>query len=554
MRKFMKKLHWPILICCILLLSACGQKVLTWQEQYDLGIRYLSDGNYEEAIIAFTAAIEIDPKQALAYVGRGDAYISYAQQLATSGSGLSDKAQEMYKNAIQDYLSAINLDDSDASVYQKAADAYSALGNTESASDILERGLQATQEQTLQTALDELDGVIIPEELIQGSEQWTAMEAFLARFGWYGDYDCETAIERIARNEWTDPLNAMEKMLTVASCYSYNDELYPGETMQDFWNESDPLGRWASGLNSYMKVNAAKLEWIMRYIFNCSHADIETMKQQILTGENEYIYYLDGYYYFAIGGIGGGYDASIKSIEQTGARYVVEYSTYSYGIPEARRAVVALKEIEGKEYWTLYSDRALEYAEMDWRDQYCKFVYDGAYLEYEHFFRPGYDEEWTDYDPITFSLRDMSGDGIPELIIYNGCEYEADALYYVFTSEASGIRYVGTAGFRIGRFSYSENPRYPGLFYMNGNWGYFRGHYYYMENGTIIDEEVLTEEDAFLIDGSDGYVTTQVTSDAALFDEFQNGNHHGLAAYSMEDLYTRGWDAFVEETGGQTWL
>lgn len=40
-----------------------------------MGVRYLSEGNYEEAIIAFTAAIEIDPKRAEAYVGRGDAYV-----------------------------------------------------------------------------------------------------------------------------------------------------------------------------------------------------------------------------------------------------------------------------------------------------------------------------------------------------------------------------------------------------------------------------------------------------------------------------------------------
>ena len=40
-------------------LVACGAKN-AWQEQYDLGMRYLNDGNYEEAIIAFTAAIEID--------------------------------------------------------------------------------------------------------------------------------------------------------------------------------------------------------------------------------------------------------------------------------------------------------------------------------------------------------------------------------------------------------------------------------------------------------------------------------------------------------------
>lgn len=61
-------------------LCACGGKqeesagALTWQEQYDLGIRYLSEGNYEEAIIAFMAAIEIDPKQPDAYLKAAEAY------------------------------------------------------------------------------------------------------------------------------------------------------------------------------------------------------------------------------------------------------------------------------------------------------------------------------------------------------------------------------------------------------------------------------------------------------------------------------------------------
>lgn len=55
-------------------LSACGKNTPTWQEQYDLGIRYLSEGNYEEAIIAFTAAIEIDSKRAEAYEKLADTY------------------------------------------------------------------------------------------------------------------------------------------------------------------------------------------------------------------------------------------------------------------------------------------------------------------------------------------------------------------------------------------------------------------------------------------------------------------------------------------------
>ena len=74
-------------VCLALGLCACGSKAETapveeapveqaptWQEQYDLGVRYLSEGNYEEAIIAFTAAIKIDPKRPEAYIGRGDAH------------------------------------------------------------------------------------------------------------------------------------------------------------------------------------------------------------------------------------------------------------------------------------------------------------------------------------------------------------------------------------------------------------------------------------------------------------------------------------------------
>lgn len=58
----------------------------TWQEQYDLGVRYLSEGNYEEAILAFSAAIEIDPMRSEAYIGLADAYV---------GQGEYDKALEI---------------------------------------------------------------------------------------------------------------------------------------------------------------------------------------------------------------------------------------------------------------------------------------------------------------------------------------------------------------------------------------------------------------------------------------------------------------------------
>lgn len=82
MKKF-RISHFLLAILMVVTLFGCsGNKGsaedagMNWQEQYDLGIRYLSEGNYEEAIIAFTAAIEIDPKQADAYIGLAETYIA----------------------------------------------------------------------------------------------------------------------------------------------------------------------------------------------------------------------------------------------------------------------------------------------------------------------------------------------------------------------------------------------------------------------------------------------------------------------------------------------
>lgn len=68
-----KRILSLLLVVALLLLTACA-KAPTWQEQYDLGLRYLSEGNYQEAVIAFAAAIEIDDRQPAAYAGLAEAY------------------------------------------------------------------------------------------------------------------------------------------------------------------------------------------------------------------------------------------------------------------------------------------------------------------------------------------------------------------------------------------------------------------------------------------------------------------------------------------------
>ena len=114
----------------ILGLAACGQS--KWQEQYDLGVKYLSEGNYEEAIIAFTAAIEIEPNRAEAYIGRGGAYI---------GSG---ETAENLAAALADYEQAAALDETNPAAYLGMADVYIRMGEYDKALEILRQGLDKT--------------------------------------------------------------------------------------------------------------------------------------------------------------------------------------------------------------------------------------------------------------------------------------------------------------------------------------------------------------------------------------------------------------------------
>lgn len=136
----------------------------TWQEQYGLGVRYLSEGNYEEAVLAFTAAIEIDPKRAPAYVGRGDAYV------------LSGETEENLTAAKADYETAIELDETSAEAYLGLADVYIRQGDYEKALEILRQGYEATPDARFSSKQDEIMPHLTNE---YGSIEFTARDTFI---------------------------------------------------------------------------------------------------------------------------------------------------------------------------------------------------------------------------------------------------------------------------------------------------------------------------------------------------------------------------------------
>ena len=132
----------------VLGLCACGPNTAEqWQEQYDLGVRYLSEGNYQEAIIAFTAAIEIDPKRPEAYVGRGGAYVA------------SGETAENLSAAMSDYQAALELDEALPEAWLGLADTYIRWGDFDQALETLRGALEKTgNDQSIADKLAEMEG------------------------------------------------------------------------------------------------------------------------------------------------------------------------------------------------------------------------------------------------------------------------------------------------------------------------------------------------------------------------------------------------------------
>lgn len=178
----MKRLQFVLAsVVIVLCICACGQKEAaptTWQEQYDLGVRYLSEGNYEEAIIAFTAVIEIDPKNIDAYLGRANAYI---------GSG---ETKENLAAALADYQSVLELDDTRADAYLGMADVYIRQGEYEKAENILEQGFEKTGDQSISDKLAEIKAGTITDS--SGKTRRKIGYDATGTLAWYHTYTYDT--------------------------------------------------------------------------------------------------------------------------------------------------------------------------------------------------------------------------------------------------------------------------------------------------------------------------------------------------------------------------
>ncbi len=102
---------WPIILIVIIIAIAAGVIIFNstdtarFRKQLNLGQRYLSEMNYEEAVVAFNQAIEIDPRSVDAYLGLADAYIGLGDEeaaLAALKKGYEATGDERLKARIDE--------------------------------------------------------------------------------------------------------------------------------------------------------------------------------------------------------------------------------------------------------------------------------------------------------------------------------------------------------------------------------------------------------------------------------------------------------------------
>ena len=210
---------WSFLLPLILALSltSCGQSAeAKWQEQYDLGMRYLSEGNYEEAIIAFTAAIDIDPKRAEAFLGRGDAYLA------------SGDSEDNLIAAEEDYLAALALDDQLEEVYEKLSQLYETMGDSQRSLEILEAGADVLNSDRLRRKAEERQaGAYSDEELLELAREnlWTVYNLqYAISAGAYFEQDWDNYVETEVGQMWFPVVD--ERVHSLADVEAYWNQYF----------------------------------------------------------------------------------------------------------------------------------------------------------------------------------------------------------------------------------------------------------------------------------------------------------------------------------------
>ena len=124
-----------VFMSILFLLAGCQKSAAEQlKEQLELGQNYLLEMNYEEAVVAFSKAIELDPKSIDGYLGIGQAREGQAEAVLADNR---ERALGYYRQAAEAYEQVLVLSPQNTEIEEHLIAIYKELGDVEKYLEVL---------------------------------------------------------------------------------------------------------------------------------------------------------------------------------------------------------------------------------------------------------------------------------------------------------------------------------------------------------------------------------------------------------------------------------
>ena len=354
-----KKKKWfiPVLIASAVIIFAAilaigfifvivAKPKIKVQKQLNLGDKYITEMDYENAVLAYQEAIRIDPKNEAAYRGLANAYINLSDECLQNGD--TDGASKYLKRAIKEVKPALDQTDSREiaeiieEMEEKENDIEDDKGSEEKKdTNNDDQAPDSNNEQDKDKEKVEEKAPVYEDIAVTSLP--VGLNDFLADFQWFVNYN--------------DNYNYESK-----DCNADLVDTFLGPMYQFYNYPVEPFKRWDNELTVFDVENT---DWILKNVYNVSDDTIGSLKN----GSYPDVECSNGEYKVFVGGIGGNYKVELKSAMYNGTFYYITYQPlfidfdtgnyYPYG--DIRYALLEYKNLDGNHFWSLYRDSSTSF-------------------------------------------------------------------------------------------------------------------------------------------------------------------------------------------------
>ncbi len=265
--------------------------------------------------------------------------------------------------------------------------------------------------------------------------------------GWDEDYDCNAIPDYVTVYNMLTAINNDSPQVGIIFSSLFSDITEE----ESAFDGMDPMGYGYT-----FRIDSSFVNWAEINILNMSESDMERINGAVpFDPANEpdpWIYMSgDGYYYYQRNFAANPVQSCVQDAYFDGqyyyiqARFFVEETSELDAQEWYRYYTMELKNIDGRDYWTLISSSLtsnIGTGSSDWAEAYAAMVHSVSCTDF--------DDQWGYYPDgsIVFGLAYIDGDDIPELI---ACDYEGSsaseseyASYNVYTYVNGGVVCTGT--------------------------------------------------------------------------------------------------------------